>query len=103
MIVSPRRILSGAIFIASLIAVAALLRIGLEWRQVIADVNAMIVTPATLPTEPVVTPTPQPAVAEEVFGPPRRLSLGNRLHLRHQTLHRQPLQLPRLFSLADQN
>jgi LCP family protein required for cell wall assembly len=78
MITSPRRILNGAMLIISLIAVAMLLRIGFEWRQAIADIDAMIVTPATLPTEPTVisvTPTPQPAAVEEIFGPPPATSV----------------------------
>ncbi len=44
-----RRLMQGVMFGVCLIAVALMLRLALEWRQALADINAMIVTPVTLP------------------------------------------------------
>lgn len=71
MLALRRRILTSAAFIISLIAVAMMLRIAFEWRQALADIDAMIVTPVTLPTEASVAPTPQTITStNELYGPP---------------------------------
>lgn len=71
MLVSRRRILTSAAFIISLMVVATLLRIAFEWRQALIDIDAMIVTPVTLPAEAMTQPTPRPTVpANEIYGPP---------------------------------
>ncbi|ACL26084.1 LCP family protein [Chloroflexus aggregans] len=70
MLALHRRILIGAATVISVIVVATLLRIGFEWSQALADIDAMIVTPVALPTE-VVSPTAQPITSsEEIYGPP---------------------------------
>ncbi|MCS6888628.1 LCP family protein [Chloroflexus sp.] len=71
MLTLRRRILIGAAFFISLIAVATMLRIAFEWRQALADIDAMIVTPVTLPTEAIAASVPQSnAPANEIYGPP---------------------------------
>ncbi len=49
-----RRLILGAILILSLIVAATMLRLALEWRQALANIDSMIVTPAAidLPAEP---------------------------------------------------
>lgn len=46
---SRRRLLWGVTLLTGLIVVALMLRLALEWRQALADIDAMIVTPVTLP------------------------------------------------------
>lgn len=48
-----RRLKTGVTLIACLMAVALLLRLALEWRQALDDIDAMIVTPVTLPVSAV--------------------------------------------------
>jgi polyisoprenyl-teichoic acid--peptidoglycan teichoic acid transferase len=93
--ISQRRLLSGALIVFSLIVAATMLRLAFEWRQALADIDAMIVTPAVidLPTEapaaPAVerptlpfneperdfAPTPQPqGLAPSAEEPPPELS-----------------------------
>ncbi len=70
-----RRLIQGAVIALSLIAAAAMLRLAFEWRQALADIDAMIVTPAALdlPAEPSPPAGPsatepsadEPAVAEQ--------------------------------------
>ena len=43
-----RRLVLGVAFAISLIVVATMLRLALEWRQALADIDSMIVTPATI-------------------------------------------------------
>ncbi len=49
-----RRLVQGALIAVSLIVAATMLRLALEWRQALADIDAMIVTPAALdlPAQP---------------------------------------------------
>ncbi len=71
MLVSHRRMIAGVIFTISLIAVAMMLRLAFEWRQALADIDAMIVTPITLPAEVIATPeTEAVATASDLYGPP---------------------------------
>lgn len=70
MLIVYRRVVAGAVFIISVIAVAMMLRIGFEWRQALVDIDAMIVTPATIPDEVITDPTAPPVVSEEIYGPP---------------------------------
>lgn len=74
-----KRLMLGALLVFSLTVAATMLRLALEWRQALADIDSMIVTPAAidLPTEPSThamsqptgsvasdqAPTAQPAVA----------------------------------------
>jgi LCP family protein required for cell wall assembly len=44
----PRRLVFGAVFLLSLIVAATMLRLALEWRQALADIDSMIVTPAAI-------------------------------------------------------
>lgn len=46
---SRRRLVLGAVLIISLIGAATMLRLALEWRQALADIDSMIVTPAAIP------------------------------------------------------
>jgi polyisoprenyl-teichoic acid--peptidoglycan teichoic acid transferase len=46
---SRRHLTVGVLTIMSLLVAATLLRLGLEWRQALADIDSMIVTPVTLP------------------------------------------------------
>ncbi len=48
MSVSRRRLIQGVTLITSLTTLSLLLHLGLEWRQALADINTMIVTPVTL-------------------------------------------------------
>jgi polyisoprenyl-teichoic acid--peptidoglycan teichoic acid transferase len=61
--ITYRRLLSGAIIVFSLIVAATMLRLAFEWRQALADIDAMIVTPAVLdlPTEDAAAPDERPA------------------------------------------
>jgi LCP family protein required for cell wall assembly len=45
---SRRRLAVGVALFLSLIVAATMLRLALEWRQALADIDSMIVTPATL-------------------------------------------------------
>jgi polyisoprenyl-teichoic acid--peptidoglycan teichoic acid transferase len=63
--IPQRRLLSGAFIVFSLIVAATMLRLAFEWRQALADIDAMIVTPAVidLPTEaPAVPATERPTL-----------------------------------------
>ncbi|EFO79837.1 transcription attenuator LytR [Oscillochloris trichoides DG-6] len=60
-----RRPLLGAFILISLLATTALLRVGLEWRQALHDIDSMIVTPAVIPL-----PTDTLTSHEQVSGPP---------------------------------
>lgn len=86
-----RRLVQGAVIAISLIVAATMLRLALEWRQALADIDAMIVTPAAidlpadqpLPAEssaertpdepasdsPATAPTPDPQSAAQPVGP----------------------------------
>ncbi|MFP4437406.1 MAG: LCP family protein [Chloroflexaceae bacterium] len=46
---SRRRLIRGVTLIIGLITLALMLRLALEWRQALANIDAMIVTPVTLP------------------------------------------------------
>jgi polyisoprenyl-teichoic acid--peptidoglycan teichoic acid transferase len=46
---SRRRLIRGVTLIIGLITLALMLHLALEWRQALADIDAMIVTPVTLP------------------------------------------------------
>lgn len=48
MLLLRRRLVLGAALVISLIVVATMLRLALEWRQALADIDSMIVTPATI-------------------------------------------------------
>lgn len=73
-----RRLALGAVLAVSLILAATMLRLALEWRQALADLDSMIVTPAAidLPTElplatdPVVPADGTPATEAPVSAPP---------------------------------
>ncbi len=66
-----RRPVLGAFILISLIATAALLRIGLEWRQALHDIDSMIVTPAVIPLPTDTATNTHPVLnSEQVFGPP---------------------------------
>lgn len=45
---SQRRLVLGAALLISLIVAATMLRLALEWRQALADIDSMIVTPAPI-------------------------------------------------------
>lgn len=59
-----RRLAQGAVIAISLIVAATMLRLALEWRQALADIDAMIVTPAALDL-PAESPQPGPPPATE--------------------------------------
>lgn len=75
-----RRLVISAIFTVSLIVAAMTLRLALEWRQALADLDAMIVTPVELdlelPGEPVAEPAASIVIThpapkpDELYGPP---------------------------------
>jgi polyisoprenyl-teichoic acid--peptidoglycan teichoic acid transferase len=46
--ITYRRLLLGAAIVFSLIVAATMLRLAFEWRQALADIDAMIVTPAVI-------------------------------------------------------
>lgn len=84
---SPRRLIMGALMIVGTIALLAVARLGWEWKQALDNVDAMIVTPVTLPTEtpeprgadprPIASePTPEPTAIPEPDGPVNILLLG---------------------------
>lgn len=62
---SRKRLLTGALLLCAVPVLVMVLRIGLEWRQALLNLNAMIVTPVALPTFtlPTVQPTSQTAAA----------------------------------------
>lgn len=77
-----RRLVQGAVIALSLIVAATMLRLALEWRQALADIDAMIVTPAALdlpaerpaPAGPSATERPpdEPTAAEQAPAPEAR-------------------------------
>lgn len=58
-----RRLLKGALLTLCLIVAATMLRLALEWRQALANIDAMIVTPVviSIPTEAALIVESQPA------------------------------------------
>lgn len=56
--VSHRRLVLGAALLISLIVAATMLRLALEWRQALADIDSMIVTPAPIDLSVVHSPPP---------------------------------------------
>lgn len=56
--VSHRRLVLGAALLISLIVAATMLRLALEWRQALADIDSMIVTPAPIDLPVVQSGTP---------------------------------------------
>jgi LCP family protein required for cell wall assembly len=58
-----RRLLKGALLTICLIVAATMLRLAFEWRQALANIDAMIVTPVaiSIPTEASLVGEPQPA------------------------------------------
>lgn len=64
--VSKRRLMSGVSLCIGLIAAALMLRLALEWRQALDDIDAMIVTPVTLPV-PTVDSTSSQAALSTMF------------------------------------
>lgn len=62
-----RRLAIGVVLTISLITAAMMLRLALEWRQALADIDSMIVTPAAidLPTEEPAHPAEDTTPADE--------------------------------------
>lgn len=58
-----RRLFIGAVITVSLIVAATMLRLALEWRQALADLDTMIVTPAALNLPEAASPSSDSPVA----------------------------------------
>lgn len=74
----PRRLVFSALLLISLIVAATMLRLALEWRQALADIDSMIVTPAAiaLPDTPVNPLEAQTSPRDAAVGDSRQRASG---------------------------